>query len=169
MMSVYACPLFCICLSPIRIILTWPVILIYLSYFTAAAPGGATTTGIKCSYPFFSSIRISPDFSLLSKLNTAEKSIPHFIRDPCSWFTLPLTSSCTVRIDSLRYFISLLLIFAPLFYLSVQDLLCVESYVLMCPFYYSNYQSILFCVQSVIKFQSHNDVHCSVFAYPPFV
>ena len=83
MMSVYACPLFCICLSPIRIILTWPVILIYLSYFTAAAPGGATTTGIKCSYPFFSSIRISPEFSLLSKLNIAEKNIPHFIRDPC--------------------------------------------------------------------------------------
>jgi hypothetical protein len=26
MMSVYACPLFCICLSPIPIILTWPVI-----------------------------------------------------------------------------------------------------------------------------------------------
>ena len=37
-------------------------------------------------------------------------------------------------------------------------LLCVESYVLMCPFDYSNYQSILFCVESVIKFQSHNDV-----------
>ena len=37
-------------------------------------------------------------------------------------------------------------------------LLCVESYVLMCPFYYSNYQSILFCVESVIKFLSHNDV-----------
>ena len=37
-------------------------------------------------------------------------------------------------------------------------LLCVESYVLMCPFYYSNYQSILLCVESVIKFLSHNDV-----------
>ena len=92
MMSVYTWPLFCICLSPILIILTWPVIwsfafanyiLIYLSYFIAAARGGATTTGIKCSYPFFPSIRISPDFSMLSKLNTAEKSIPHFIRDPC--------------------------------------------------------------------------------------
>ena len=58
-------------------------ILIYLSYFTAAAPGGASTTGIKCSYPFFSSIRISPDFSLLLKLNTAEKSIRHLIRDHC--------------------------------------------------------------------------------------
>jgi hypothetical protein len=41
---------------------------------------------------------------------------------------------------------------------AVLHLLCVESYVLMCPFYYSNYQSILFCVESVIKFQSHNDV-----------
>ena len=41
---------------------------------------------------------------------------------------------------------------------AVLHLLCVESYVLMCPFYYSNYQSILFCVQSVIKFLSHNDV-----------
>jgi hypothetical protein len=28
----------------------------------------------------------------------------------------------------------------------------------MCPFYYSNYQSILFCVESLIKFQSYNDV-----------
>ena len=37
-------------------------------------------------------------------------------------------------------------------------LLCVESYVFMCPFYYSNYQSILLCVESVIKFLSHNDV-----------
>ena len=37
-------------------------------------------------------------------------------------------------------------------------LLCVESYVLMCPFYYSNNQSILFCVESAIKFLSHNDV-----------
>ena len=39
-----------------------------------------------------------------------------------------------------------------------RDISCVESYVLMCPFYYSNYQSILFCVESVIKFLSHNDV-----------
>ena len=31
-------------------------------------------------------------------------------------------------------------------------LLCVESYVLISPFNYSNYQSILFCVESVIKF-----------------
>jgi hypothetical protein len=37
-------------------------------------------------------------------------------------------------------------------------LLCVESYDFMCPFYYSNYQSILLCVESVIKFLSHNDV-----------
>ena len=37
-------------------------------------------------------------------------------------------------------------------------LLCVESYVLMCPFNYFNYQSILFCVECVIKFLSHNDV-----------
>ena len=37
-------------------------------------------------------------------------------------------------------------------------LLCVESYVFMCPFYYSNYQSVLFCVESVTKFPSHNDV-----------
>ena len=36
-------------------------------------------------------------------------------------------------------------------------LLCVESYVFMCPFYHSNYQSILFCVECVIKFLSHND------------
>ena len=40
----------------------------------------------------------------------------------------------------------------------LQNLLCIESYVVMSPFYYSNYQSILFCVECVIKFLSHNDV-----------
>ena len=44
--------------------------------------------------------------------------------------------------------------------LAVLHLLCFTCCALnpMCPFYYSNYQSILFCVQSVIKFLSHNDV-----------
>ena len=51
-------------------------------------------TGIKCSYPFFSSIRISPDSILLSKLNTAEKSIPHLTRDPCLSAVLSLTLIC---------------------------------------------------------------------------
>ena len=41
----------------------------------------------------------------------------------------------------------------------LQDLLCIESYVFMSPFYCSNYQSILFCVGTVIKFLSHNDVY----------
>ena len=40
----------------------------------------------------------------------------------------------------------------------LQDLLCIESYVFMSPFYCPNYQSILFCVGTVIKFLSHNDV-----------
>jgi hypothetical protein len=40
----------------------------------------------------------------------------------------------------------------------LQDLLCVESYVFMSPFYYSDYQSTLFCVGTLMKFVSHNDV-----------
>ena len=48
-------------------------------------------------------------------------------------------------------------------------LLCVESYVLMCPFYYSNYQSILFCVESLIKFLAHNDVCVCRFIVPYFL
>jgi hypothetical protein len=31
----------------------------------------------------------------------------------------------------------------------LQDLLCVESYVFMSPFYYCNYQSILFCAEFI--------------------
>ena len=48
-------------------------------------------------------------------------------------------------------------------------LLCVESYVLMCPFYYSNYQSTLFCVESLIKFLAHNDVCVRRFIVPYFL
>ena len=36
-------------------------------------------------------------------------------------------------------------------------ILCVEFYVCMCPFYHSNYQSILCCTESVLKLLPHDD------------
>jgi hypothetical protein len=44
----------------------------------------------------------------------------------------------------------------------LQDLLCVESYVFMSPFHYSNYQAILFCVGMALPISALLTVYFSI-------